>query len=65
VIEPRKIRWAGYMAHMGERRGACRVSVGKYEGKRSLRKLGGCYESNIKTDLKEVVQDDVNCANLA
>jgi len=34
VIKLRRIRWAGHVAHMGERRGAYRVLVWKPEGKR-------------------------------
>jgi len=33
VINPRRMRWAGHVARMGERRGVCRVLVGKPEGK--------------------------------
>ena len=36
VIKSRRMRWAGHVAHMGERRGAYRVLVGKSEGKRPL-----------------------------
>jgi len=31
VINSRRMRWAGHTAHMGERRGLCRVMVGKPE----------------------------------
>ena len=34
VIKSRRIRWAGHVARMGERRGVYRVLVGKLEGKR-------------------------------
>ena len=44
------MRWAGYVARMGERRGEYRVLVGKPEGRRQL----GRWEDNIKTDLHEV-----------
>jgi len=41
------MRWAGQVARMGERRGAFRGLVGKFEGKRSLRRprawMGGYY----------------------
>jgi hypothetical protein len=30
------MRWAGHVAHMGERRGVYRVLIGKPEGKRPL-----------------------------
>jgi hypothetical protein len=38
VIKSRRIRWAGLVARMG--RSACRVLVGKPEGKRQLGDLG-------------------------
>jgi hypothetical protein len=43
VIESRRMRWAGHVARMGERRGVYRVLVGKPEGKRPLgnRGIGG------------------------
>ena len=44
------MRWAGYVARMGERRGEYRVLVGKPEGRRQI----GRWEDNIKTDLHEV-----------
>jgi len=37
VIKSRRMRWARHMAHMGDRRGAYRVFVGRPEGKKSLR----------------------------
>ena len=36
VIKSRRMRWAGHVARMGERRGVYRVLVGKHEGKRQL-----------------------------
>jgi hypothetical protein len=36
VIKSRRLRWAGHMARMGERRGAYRALVGKPEGRRPL-----------------------------
>ena len=36
VIKSRRMRRAGHVARMGERRGAYRVLVGKPEGKRAL-----------------------------
>ena len=38
VIKSRRMRWAGHVASMGERRGVYRVLVGKPEGKRPLGK---------------------------
>jgi len=36
VIKSRRIRLAGHVAPVGERRGVCRILVGKPEGKRPL-----------------------------
>jgi hypothetical protein len=36
VIKSRRVRWAGHLARMGERRGVYRVLVGKPRGKRPL-----------------------------
>jgi hypothetical protein len=33
VIKSRRMRWAGYIARMGERKGVYRILVGKQEGK--------------------------------
>ena len=46
------MRWAGQVAHTGERRGIYRVLVGKPEGKRPLH-LPSRWEDNIKMDLQE------------
>jgi hypothetical protein len=39
VIKPRRMRWAGYVARMGEGTGVHRVLVGRPEGKRPLGRL--------------------------
>jgi len=36
MIKSRRLRWAGYMAHMGEGRGVYRVLVGRPKSKRPL-----------------------------
>jgi len=54
VIEYRRMRWAGNVARMGERRSAYRFLVGKPERKRPLGRLKGRWEDNIKMDLQEV-----------
>jgi hypothetical protein len=47
------MREVGHVARMGERRGACRVLVGKPEGKRPLVRPRRRWEDNIKMDVKE------------
>ena len=54
VIKSRRMRWAGYVAGMGERRGVYRVLMGKPEGKRPLGRPRRRWEDNIKMDLQEV-----------
>jgi hypothetical protein len=54
VIKPRRLRWAGHVARMGERRGAYRALVGKSEGRRLLGRPRRRWEDNIKMDLREV-----------
>jgi hypothetical protein len=48
------MRWAEHVARTGERRVACRVLVGKPEGKKPLGKPRHSWEANIKMDLQEV-----------
>jgi hypothetical protein len=54
VIKSRRLRWAGHVACMGERRGAYRALVGKPEGRRLLERPRRRWEGNIKIDLREV-----------
>jgi hypothetical protein len=54
VIKSRRLRWAGHVARMGERRGAYRALVGKPEGRRLLERPRRRWEDNIKMDLRDV-----------
>jgi hypothetical protein len=54
VIKSRRMRWAGHVARMGERRTANRVLVGKTEGRRSLGRPRLRWDDNIKMELQEV-----------
>jgi hypothetical protein len=54
VVKSRRMRWAGHVARMGEKRGMHRVLVGKPEGKRPLGKPRRRWEGNIKMDVCEV-----------
>jgi len=51
IIKSRSMRWAGHVAHMGERRGVCRLLLGKHEGKRPLGRPLRRWEDNIEKDL--------------
>jgi len=48
------MRWAGYVALMGESRGVCRFLVGKPEGKRPLGRPRLRWEDNIKMYLQDL-----------
>ena len=53
----RVIRWAGHVARMRDRRGACRVFVGRLEGKKPLGRPMLRWEDNICMDFQEVEWD--------
>jgi hypothetical protein len=53
VIKSRRLRWAGHVARMGERRGAYRVLVERPEKRRPLVRSRRRREDNIKMDLRE------------
>ena len=48
------MRWAGHVAHTGERRGVYLVLVEIPEGKRPLERPRHRWEDNMKMDLQEV-----------
>jgi len=54
VMKTRIMRWAGYVARMGKRRGVYRVLVGKPEGNIPFGRPGGRWKDNMKMDLQEV-----------
>jgi hypothetical protein len=51
IIKSRRMRWAGHVARMGEKRNTYRLSVGKPEGKRPLRRRRHRWVDNIRIDL--------------
>jgi len=60
VIKSRRIRWAGHVARMGEKRDIYRVLVGKPDGKRPLGRPRRRWEDNIKIDHQEVGCGDMD-----
>jgi len=48
VIKSRRMRWAGLVACVGEKRGVYRILVGKPEGKISLGRARHRWEDDIK-----------------
>jgi hypothetical protein len=65
IIKSRRMRWAGHVTRMGEKKNAYRLLVGKPEGKRPLRRPRRGWVDNIKMDFGEVGWDDVDWIDLA
>jgi hypothetical protein len=51
IMKSRRMRWAGHVARMGEKRNAYRLLVGKPEGKRPLVRPRHRWVDNIRMDL--------------
>jgi hypothetical protein len=65
IIKSRRMRWAGHMARMGEKRNVYRLLVRKSEGKRPLGRSRRRWIVNIKVDLLEVGVSVVDWIGLA
>jgi hypothetical protein len=48
------MRWVWCVENNGEKINLFRVLVGKFEGKKPLRRLRGSWENNVKVDVKEI-----------
>jgi hypothetical protein len=65
MIKSRRMRWAGHVARMGEKRNAYRILVGKPEGRKPLGRRRRRWMDNIKMDLREIGWDGVDWFDLA
>jgi hypothetical protein len=54
IIKSRRMRWAGHVARMAEKRNVFRLLVGKPEGKRPLGRPRRRWIDNIKMDILEI-----------
>jgi hypothetical protein len=54
MIKSRRMRWAGHVVRMGQKRNAYRLLVGNTEGKRPLRRPRRRIVNDIKMDLREI-----------
>jgi hypothetical protein len=61
IIKSRRVRWAGQVARMGDKRNAHRLLVGK----RPLGRLRRRWVDNIKMDLLEIGWGGVDWIGLA
>jgi transcription termination factor 2 len=64
ILKSRRMRWAGHVARMREKRNAYMLLVGKPEGKRPLGRQRHRWVDNIRMDLGEVGWDDVDWIHL-
>jgi hypothetical protein len=64
-IKSRRMRWAGYVARMGEEGNVYKVLMGKPEGKRALERPRHRWEDGIKMDLMEIGLGSVDWIHLA
>jgi hypothetical protein len=65
MIKSRRMRWAGHVARLEEKRNACRILVRNSE---RMRPLGGprCkWVDNIKIDLRDIERDGMDWVDLA
>jgi hypothetical protein len=58
VIKSLRLKLAGHVARIGERRNAYRVLVGKPEEMRSLGRSRHSWEDNFKMDFREIVWEE-------
>jgi hypothetical protein len=65
IIKSRRIRWAGHVARVGEKRNTYSSLVGMPEGKRPLGRPRWRWVDNIRMDLGEVGCGDVDWIGLA
>jgi hypothetical protein len=65
IIKSRRMRWAGYVARMGEKRNAYRLLVRKPDGKRPVGRPRRRWVDNIRMDLGEVGWGDADWIGLA
>jgi hypothetical protein len=65
IAYSRRMRWAGHVARMGEKRNAYRILVGKPEGQRPLGRPRRTWVDNIKIDLREIGWDGMDWIDLA
>jgi hypothetical protein len=65
IIKARRMRWAGHVARMGDKKNAYRLLVGKPERRRTLGSPTRRWMDNIRMDLVEVEWGEVDWIGLA
>jgi hypothetical protein len=54
MAKSRRMRWAGHVARMGDRTGACMILIRKLEGKSALGRPRLRWELNVKMEGHEL-----------
>jgi hypothetical protein len=65
IIKLRRMRWAGHVTRMGEKRNVYKLLIGKPEGKRPLGRPRRRWIDNNKMDLLEIGVNVVDWIGLA
>jgi len=65
MIKQRRVRWAGYIARMGDMRNAYYMSVEKHEWKRPVRRLWRRWDDNTAMDRRDTGWEVVDRIHMA
>jgi hypothetical protein len=65
VILSKRMKWAGHVTRMDEKKNAFRVLVGRPGGRRPLGRHRRRWEDNIKIDLKDIGWEAVYWVSVA
>jgi hypothetical protein len=65
IIKSRRMRWAGHVGQMGEKRSVYSLLVGEPQRKRPLGRLRCSWVDNVKIDLGEIGHDCAGWIGLA
>jgi hypothetical protein len=65
MFKSRRMRWEEFVARMGQKRNAYRISVGRQDGKRPLGIPRHRWVDNTKLDLREIGWGGLDWIDLA
>jgi hypothetical protein len=65
MTRSKRMRWAGYIARMGEKRNGYKILVGKPEGWRPLERPKRRWVDNVERDLREIGWGSMGWIDLA
>jgi len=65
IMKSRRLRWAGHIARMGEKRRLYSILVGRPDGRKPFGRPRRRWEDNIRRDLREIGVRDENWLDVA